>query len=202
MSEPSVRLKHLLDQARRGDLGARDRLFQSCRNYIAIIARARMESWMKAKFDASDLVQQTLLDAHRGLNQFQGKNDAEWLAWLKQILENNAKDVIRHYRTDKRQAGLEAGQGDGESFNRMDGIAGDSLSTPSQVLMAHEREIAVATAMATLTEDHQTVIQLRSLQRLPFEDVAERMNRSRPAVQMLWMRAIQKLEEAISQVAE
>ena len=43
------------------------------------------------------------------------------------------------------------------------------------------------------------MILLRNLQRLPFNEVAERMNRSRPAVQMLWMRAIRKLQESLAQ---
>ncbi len=36
---------------------------------------------------------------------------------------------------------------------------------------------------------------LRNLQRLPFDEVAELMKRSRPAAQMLWMRAIQALQK-------
>ena len=51
--------------------------------------------------------------------------------------------------------------------------------------------------MAQLPADYQEVIVLRNLQRLPFNEVAERMERSRPAVQMLWMRAIKKLQEAM-----
>ena len=43
------------------------------------------------------------------------------------------------------------------------------------------------------------MILLRNLQRLPFNEVAERMNRSRPAVQMLWLRAIRKLQESLAQ---
>ena len=41
------------------------------------------------------------------------------------------------------------------------------------------------------------MICLRNLQRLPFDEVARRMGRSRPAVQMLWMRAIQKLHDTL-----
>ena len=43
---------------------------------------------------------------------------------------------------------------------------------------------------------------LRNLQRLPFEEVAQRMNRSRPAVQMLWLRAIRRLEELLRKTPE
>jgi RNA polymerase sigma-70 factor, ECF subfamily len=42
------------------------------------------------------------------------------------------------------------------------------------------------------------VIELRNLQRLPFEEVATLMGRSRPAVQMLWMRALQKLHDILA----
>jgi RNA polymerase sigma-70 factor (ECF subfamily) len=73
-----------------------------------------------------------------------------------------------------------------------------SESTPSELVSQREREIALADAIARLSPDHQEVIILRNLQRLPFEDVAERMGRSRPAAQMLWTRAIQRLEQLMS----
>ena len=53
--------------------------------------------------------------------------------------------------------------------------------------------------MSGLPADYQEVILLRNLERLPFNEVAERMNRSRPAVQMLWMRAIRKLQAAMEE---
>ena len=39
---------------------------------------------------------------------------------------------------------------------------------------------------------------LRNLQRLPFDEIAERMGRSRPACQMLWMRALKKLQAVLT----
>ena len=54
-------------------------------------------------------------------------------------------------------------------------------------------------ALEQLPPDYQEVVVLRNLQRLPFNEVAERMQRSRPATQMLWMRAIRKLQEALEE---
>ena len=98
----------LLEQARAGDAAARERLFARCRDYLGLAARARVEGWLRAKVDASDLVQQTLLEAHRGFGRFQGATEAEWLAWLRRILDHNAADFVRRYRgTGKRQVGRE-----------------------------------------------------------------------------------------------
>jgi RNA polymerase sigma-70 factor (ECF subfamily) len=197
-------LVRLLRRARDGDVAARDELFAKCRNYVGLVARAQVESWMQAKVDASDLVQQTLLEAHRGFTKFEGNTEGEWLAWLKQILAHNAQDFVRRYRTDKRHAAREVAL-----QTPADGASGsyfrdppDGGQTASQILLQQEREIELADAIAQLSPDHHEVIMLRNLQRLPFDEVARRMGRSRPAVQMLWMRALHKLEELMRESAE
>src|SRR5436305_1547132 len=189
----------LLARARAGDAAARDRLFAHCRDYLGLAARARVEPWLRAKVDASDLVQQTLLEAHRGFARFQGATEAEWLAWLRRILDHNAADFVRRYRgTGKRQVGREvrlADPGDSAANGCPEPAAGDE--SPSAAAVRHESELQLAAALTQLSPDHREVILLRNLQRLPFDEVARRLNRSRPAVQMLWMRAIQKLQQVL-----
>jgi len=196
-------LVELLTRARGGDEGARDELFDKCRNYLGIVARVQVESWLRVKVDASDLVQQTMLDAYRGFSNFRGNSEGEWLGWLKQILNHNATDFIRHYRgTEKRQQRREVpihatAPGLSASFTRE---PPDSTDSPSELVMQREREIQLADCISQLSPDHQEVIILRSLQRLPFDEVAERMGRTRPAVQMLWARAVGKLKDAYGEV--
>lgn len=179
----------LLTAARGGDAAARGRLFERCRGYLALAARSRVESWLRAKVDASDLVQQTLLEAHRGFAGFAGGTEAEWLAWLRRILDRNATDFVRHYRTAGRAAGREA---------ILDAEPPANGESPSAAAVRHESELQLSEALGRLTPDHREVIELRNLQRLPFDEVAARMGRSRPAAQMLWMRAMQKLQEEIA----
>ena len=192
-------LEQLIERAQSGDMEARNVLFEKCRNYIGFLARSHVESWIQAKVDSSDLVQQTLLEAHTGFEQFQGQSEGEWLAWLKQILRHNATDYVRQFGTAKRKASREVAIGFTESFR----TAGppeleDGGESPSQVLARREQEIEVADALATLPEDYQEIILLRNLQRLPFDEIAERMDRSRPACQMLWMRALKKLQSVLT----
>lgn len=196
MNDPSI--SDLLQRARQrpGDL---ELLFAQCRNYLNVLARAQVEKKLQAKVDASDLVQQTLLEAYRDFRNFRGGTEAEWLAWLRQILSHNAANFIRHWQTTgKRQARREVSLAseDSSAGPRLD--PSDNGESPSQQLMRKEREVLVADAVARLPPDYQEVINLRNLQRLPFNEVAERMGRSRPAVQMLWLRALNQLQQILT----
>jgi RNA polymerase sigma-70 factor (ECF subfamily) len=200
MSADRADVTALLAAARAGDEAAREHLFARCRDYLGLAARARVETWLRAKVDASDLVQQTLLEAHRGFERFQGGTEGEWLAWLRRILDHNAADFVRRYHaTGKRQVGREVplgAPGGSTGFGRPEPAAADE--SPSAAAVRAEGELALAAAIARLAPDHREVIVLRNLQRLPFDEVARRMGRSRPAAQMLWMRAIQKLKDVLS----
>lgn len=189
-------IAELLCRARRGPDGL-EPLFGHCRNYLLLLARAQVAGRLRAKVDASDLVQQTLLEAYRDFGRFEGTTAAEWLAWLRRILTHNAMNAARHYQgTQQRDARREVGglgQGDSAALP-LPAAPGES---PSQAAVRKERELQLADAIAHLPPDYQEVILLRNLQHLPFADIAERMGRSRPAVQMLWMRALEKLQESL-----
>ncbi len=194
----------LIAKARAGDPESRDQLFALCRGYLGFVARGQVETWLRRKVDASDVVQQTMLEAHRDFDRFQGRTEKEWLGWLKQILAHNAADFVRHYRgTAKRQARREVPIRDPRD-SRSPGVQEPAAPdrTPSQQFLQLDNELRVTAALSELSEDYQEVIVLRNLQRLPFNDVAERMGRSRPAVQMLWMRAIKKLQAAMGEEDE
>jgi RNA polymerase sigma-70 factor, ECF subfamily len=198
-SQHSSTLQPLLAKARAGDAAARDELFARCRSYINLVARTQVESWMRAKVDASDLVQQTMLEAYRGFPQFDGGTEAEWLAWLRKILSHNTHDFIRRLRTEKRGGGREVPLQGGDDSQGFFHDPPSPDESPSQLISGRERELALAEAIERLPSDYQEVILLRNLQRLSFDEVADRMGRSRGAVQMLWARAIQKLTDELGE---
>jgi RNA polymerase sigma-70 factor, ECF subfamily len=195
----SVRFSTLIEGARQGDAECRDRLFALCRSYLGFAARSQVETWLRRKVDASDLVQETMLEACRDFERFEGRTEQEWLAWLRKILAHNAADFVRRYRgTAKRAAGREVSFRDpADSASPGAPEPAAQQLTPSQEFLQLDAELRVTAALSELPPDYQEVILLRNFQRLAFQEVAERMDRSRPAVQMLWMRAIQKLQEAM-----
>jgi RNA polymerase sigma-70 factor (ECF subfamily) len=191
-------LGHLIERARAGDERALSEVFEQCHGYVTVMARANLESWLRAKVDPSDLVQQTMLEAYRAFGEFRGQTSGEWLAWLRTILRHNAAEYIRHYHgAAKRNATREVRIGVGSSAGHGVYEPFDAQATPSAIAVQREDALRLADAISVLPADYQDVIMLRHGQRLPFDEIARRMSRSRPAVQMLWLRAVRKLQESL-----
>src|SRR5262245_64125114 len=77
------------------------------RHYLVLLARMHLGQQLRAKLDPSDVVQQTLLEAHRKQGQFRGRNDAELAAWLRQMLAFCIADALRAFGRAKRDAAQE-----------------------------------------------------------------------------------------------
>jgi RNA polymerase sigma-70 factor (ECF subfamily) len=198
----------LLAAAQTGDAAARSELLAQCRRWLAPQAGQALDRRLQPKVDASDLLQQTMLDVHRNLAAFRGQSEAEWQAWLRQVLDHNAANYARHYRgTAKRQQQLEVafvGAGantEDFSLRRAAFDPSDHAPRPSQAAQQHERHVQLIAALAELSADHRQVVVLRQFERLAFDEIAARMNRTRPAVQMLWMRALAKLQILLSEAS-
>ena len=70
--------------------------------------------------------------------------------------------------------------------------------TPGTAAARKEQLALVASCLAKLPEDYQTVIRLRQWDQLPFREIARQMNRSEDACQKLWQRAITALKQALA----
>jgi RNA polymerase sigma-70 factor (ECF subfamily) len=189
-------LGHWLQAARSGSDEALGRALQACRGYLMLVAQKELDPALRAKGGASDLVQETLLDAVRAFPQFQGQREEELLAWLRRMLLNNVVSFARRYRdAGKRQVGreipLENGSG---SRERGAGLAAE-VPTPSVQAMANENDAALERALVRLPEDYRTVLMMRYRDDLSFEEIGERTGRTANAARKLWARAVEKLQD-------
>lgn len=195
MLDPTVQPVHLLEKARAGDAEARGQLLDLYRNYLRLLARAQMGSALRVRVEASDLVQDALLEAHRDFSRFAGESERELLGWLRQILVRSLVDQAKRYsaqmRDGKRQQSLEA------LVEASSSALGDALgiasSTPSIQASRREQGVLLADALERLPADYREVIELRNLHKLSFEEVAQRMGRTAGAIRMLWARALEKI---------
>lgn len=81
--EARLETAELLDRARRGDGPALGQLLERYRNYLCLLAQVQIGRRIQGKFDVSDVVQETFLEVHRGIGQFRGDTEAQYLAWLR-----------------------------------------------------------------------------------------------------------------------
>src|SRR5438874_12025956 len=89
--------EQLLQEIRQGDPTALGRLLELYRHYLALLARLQIGQRLQGKVDASDLVQETFLEAHRNFAHFRGTSEGELVRWLRQILATNLADLLRRY---------------------------------------------------------------------------------------------------------
>jgi len=194
-------LIRLIERARHEEPGALDRLLDSYRNYLRLLARTGLDASLQGKADPSDLVQDALLKASLRFGQFRGSNDAELAGWLRQILARCLADFIRRYRTGIRHAGRE--QSLDELLNRsseaMERILATEGSSPSDSAQRRDLGVVLSDVLAELSDDHREVIVLHHLEGLNWDQVGRHMGRSAGAVRMLWTRALKQLRPLIDE---
>ena len=201
MTASGADLCRLIDRARRDEPGALDRLLDSYRNYLRLLARTGLDASLQGKADPSDLVQDALLKASLRFGQFRGATDAELAGWLRQTLSRCLADLVRRYRTGCRRAGREQSleQLLNRSSEAMERILATDATSPSDSAQRRDLGVVLSDALARLGEDQREVIVLHHLEGLGWDEVARRMGRTAGAARMLWARALQELRPLIDE---
>jgi RNA polymerase sigma-70 factor (ECF subfamily) len=192
--------EQLLRLARTGSGPGLGQLLELYRNYLSLLARLQIGRRLQGKVDASDLVQETFLKAHRDFAAFAGHTEAEFVSWLRQILAANLAGLLRHYLgTQRRNLRLErelAGELE-QSSRFLDHNLVTQSSSPSQQAVRREQAVVLADALEKLPEHYREVMILHHLEGLSLSAVAQRMNRTPDSVQKLWARAIIQLRRTL-----
>ena len=165
--------------------------------YLRLLARSRLDPLLKGKLDPSDIVQQTLLEAHRGQAGFRGTTTAEQAAWLRQILARNLANAVRDLRRDKRdvarERSLEAALE--QSASALEAWLADEQSSPSQKADRHERAVRVAEALDRLPANQREAVVLRYWEGRPLAEIAGQLQTTTAAVSGLLQRGLRNLRE-------
>jgi RNA polymerase sigma-70 factor (ECF subfamily) len=169
------------------------------RSYLYLLARTHLGPTIQQDIDASDLVQQTLMDAHANKDQFRGQSDAQRAAWLRQILSHNLADALRHQHRAKRdvsrQRSLEADID--ESFCQAQSWLEARQSSPSQHAMKEEDLLRLADALVELPDVQRDAVVLRHLQGLSLAEVSRELRRTEAAVAGLVYRGLNNLKKLL-----
>jgi RNA polymerase sigma-70 factor (ECF subfamily) len=199
MSEWLVNPEQVIHEIKSGNGEALGPLLERYRNYLRLLARIEIGRRLQGKLDASDLVQETFLEAHRHFPSFEGIAEAQLLSWLRQILAGRVASTVRRYLgTQGRNVSLEQ-ELNGSLDNSARWLEHDlaaSATSPSGQAVRREQAVLLADALDRLPADYREAIILRHLEGLTFPEVARRMNRSQDSVEKLWLRALTRLRRA------
>lgn len=173
------------------------------RPYLRLLARMQLPPRLAPKVDTSDVVQQTLIQAHQGLAGFRGETEREMAGWLRQILANHLAHLIRDFGRQKRDAGRELplAQVLDESSARLEAWLAADQSSPSELAQRNELILRMADALEALPEEQREAVELHYYHGWTLAQIAAHLQRSPPSVAGLVHRGVLRLRDKMSEGA-
>lgn len=167
------------------------------RSQLQLLAEIGLNPRLRVKEDVSDIVQQTMLEAHQDLPAFRGNSEAELLGWLKTILARNIWNMARRYRSQNRDVNRERSVEDQleQSSARIEHFLASEQTSPSQKAMHNEQIQKLAAGLATLLEAERTAVLLKHFQNWSLAEISAHIGRPVDAVAGLLKRGLKKLRE-------
>jgi RNA polymerase sigma-70 factor, ECF subfamily len=176
-------------------------LLDGCRQYLLMIANEVIGPELRAKLGASDLVQDTFLEAQRHIGNFRGKTRGEMRAWLRRILECRLANIRRSYlATEKRAAFREVTldpflAGSGAELQ----VLKSGSPSPSNHALQDEWKKALEQALIRLPEHYRQTVAWRHHDQLSWEEIGLRIGCTADAARKVWTRAIRRLRRELAE---
>jgi RNA polymerase sigma-70 factor (ECF subfamily) len=173
------------------------RPLEEYRPYLRLLARLQMDPRLCGQLDPSDVVQEALLRAHAGFDQFRGRTDAELAGWLRRILANVLQDAVRRQNREQDRVGRPVAAALEESSARLEAWLADAHPSPAQAAVRNEQLLRLAAALEELPEDQREAVILRHLQEFSLPEITRIMGRTRASVAGLLFRGLRALRERL-----
>jgi RNA polymerase sigma-70 factor (ECF subfamily) len=197
----SEETQELLQSAKRGNDDAVNNLLERHRNAIRKMVQMRMDKAVAGRVDASDIVQDVMLDASQRLSEFIQKSPMPFHLWLRQLAKDRLIDAHRKHRgaqrrsVDKEQR-LNVQYADQSSLNLAAQLQDYEL-TPAAATLRKELEQRFLQALDQLEDDDREIIIMRHQEHLSNSDVALALDLSAAAAGMRYLRAIRKVRDVL-----
>lgn len=199
IAQPTV---ELLDRARAGDGEAVNRLLDRHRSALRRMIDLRMDRVIERRVDASDIVQDVLLEANRRLGDYLANPAMPFRLWLRHMARDRLIDAHRRHRVAAsrsldREVPLIAGDGDGSGPDLIGQVTDRDL-TPAAAATWHELERRFAAAVELLDDADRQIVLLRHFEHLSTAEAAEVLGLTKPAVGMRYLRAMRRLRTLLA----
>lgn len=186
--------KLLLKRCKKGDLRAYDILMQKYEKKVYNLCYRMVNN----AEDAADLAQEVFLKAYRALTDFRGQSG--FSTWLYRIAVNACRDELRKRRKKPPVLSLDKPLETEEGELHFE--AADTAPGPLETALRGELQREIQGLLSKLPRNYRTVIILRDLQGLSYEEIASvleinlgtlksRLNRARSLLRDLYLQTEQ-----------
>lgn len=193
----------LIERYRNGDAAAGGELLALHRGAVRRMIELRLDPTVRRRVDASDVVQDVLVEAHTRLPEYAARPALEFGLWLRQIARDRMIDAYRRHRLAARRS-IDREQAFAPAFadqSALDlaGLLADRQATPATEAVAHELERRFADALEKLDEPDREIITLRHHEQLGNQETAQVLGLSEPAAGMRYLRAMRRLRALLGE---
>ena len=205
-TDPPPQTLVLLDRVRKGDAEAVNGLLERHREAIRRMIDQRLDRVVQQRVDASDIVQDVLIEANRRLGYYLANPTMPFQLWLRHMARDRVIDAHRRHRVAAsrsldKEVSLEAAGAADRSRANLAGELADRELTPAAVATWRELERRFAAAVEQLEEDDRQIVLLRHFEHLTTAEAAEVLSLSKPAAGMRYLRAMRRLRVLLEGVA-
>lgn len=188
-----------LNRARAGDERALDELLARCREPLRRAVGLRLDPKLAHREDASDVVQKTLVEAHRRFREYLRDPKMPFTLWLRHIAQDRIIDTHRRHQAAGRRSidreQQEAAAPDASSVMLVAQLMDQEL-TPASAAVQRELTQKLQEVLAELDEADREIILMRYYEQLTNQEIAAMLNLTEAAASMRHLRALRRLKEA------
>ncbi len=196
----------LLQRAEQGDGQARQAVLIRHRERLKQMVAVHLDRRLAARVDPSDVVQEALLDAAQGLDEYLRERPVPFYPWLRRLawerlIELHRRHLHAQRRSVKREEPLALHLSD-ESAQQLAERVLASQSNPSNYAIRSERRARVRAALDRLGERDREVLVLRHLEQLSTRETAAVLGIREGSVKTRHLRALERLRELLEPESE
>jgi RNA polymerase sigma-70 factor (ECF subfamily) len=195
--------QELLEQARQGKADAVDALLARHREPVRRMIDLRLDPAIVQRVDASDVVQEVLLEASKRLQEYLRRPAMPFHLWLRHIARDHLIDAHRrHHQAQKRGVDREqpihrAAWADRSSLELAAQLL-DQERTPASEAIQQELQRRLHEALKQLDEADREVILMRHFEELGNQEVAAALGLTEAAASMRYLRAVRRLRDLLA----
>lgn len=192
----------LLDEARKGEPGAVDKLLGEFRDPLRKVIGMRLDPAVARRVDASDIVQDVLIEANQRLTEYLKQPDMPFHLWLRHLAQDRIIDTHRRHRlaqrrsVDREQPLTRPAWADESSVSFVAQLI-DTERTPTSEAIRLELQRRLATAIDQLADDDREIILMRHQESLSNQEVASALRLTEAAASMRYLRALRRLRTVL-----